>query len=97
MATSEFLVDFHWFDEEDREHTWSVYGLYTPGRPAPRCSDPDSPRFSDDGDPEEIEIHYAEEDGGRVPDGYMEKREAEIVVAVRENPPASDVREYERD
>lgn len=29
---------------------------YTPERPAPACQDHDSPRFSDSGDPEELEI-----------------------------------------
>ena len=28
-------------------------GDFTPGRPAPACSNPDSPAFSDDGDPAE--------------------------------------------
>jgi hypothetical protein len=29
---------------------------FDPGRPAPACSNPDSPAFSDPGDPEEIEF-----------------------------------------
>lgn len=32
---------------------------YTPARPAPACQDPDSPRFSDSGDDEVMEITAA--------------------------------------
>lgn len=33
-----------------------VEGDFTPGRPPPPCSNPDSPAFSDDGDPPEANI-----------------------------------------
>ena len=41
--------------------TWNgmeieMEGSFKPARPAPRCSNPDDPRFSDDGDPAEVEI-----------------------------------------
>ena len=39
---------------DDRECLVRV--RYTAGRPAPPCSNPDSPAFSDSGDPPELEI-----------------------------------------
>ncbi len=36
--------------------TIRVKGTWNRGRPAPKCSDPDHPNFSDDGEPTEIEV-----------------------------------------
>ncbi len=47
------------FDELDTESTIIVevwVDTFTPERPAPCCSNPDSPSFSDSGDSEEIEF-----------------------------------------
>jgi len=35
-----------------------IEGKYTPGRPAPACSNPDSPLYSDPGDPSEFTPRY---------------------------------------
>ncbi len=42
---------------------------YSPGRPAPYCSNPDSPRFSDPGDPPSLEIKNISIDGCYDQDG----------------------------
>lgn len=39
-----------------RSRTAKVTGEFTPGRPPPPCSNPDSPAFSDSGDPPEANI-----------------------------------------
>lgn len=41
---------------EGEEKDLEVEVEYSPGRPAPRCSNPDDARFSDPGDPDELEI-----------------------------------------
>lgn len=41
------------------EYNLVITGCAWPGRPAPHCSNPDSPNFSDPGDPPEIEIWKA--------------------------------------
>lgn len=50
--TMEF--DYEVWDGEERRLQVDV--KYLPGRPAPACSNPDSPAFSDSGDPDELEI-----------------------------------------
>ena len=51
-------VKFHitWCTEEDEEAEVEYTVYYTPYRPPPMCSNPDSPAFSDPGDSEYIEI-----------------------------------------
>lgn len=36
-----------------------LYGTFNPGRPAPRCSNPNDARFSDTGEPDEVEVSMA--------------------------------------
>lgn len=38
-----------------QKNAW-VEGYFWPSRPAPVCSNPNSPAFSNDGDPAEVEI-----------------------------------------
>jgi len=45
-----------WYTEEDEDAVVEYTVHYSEGRPAPRCSNRDSPAFYDCGDPEEIEI-----------------------------------------
>ena len=46
-------------------HSLTIEATVTVGKPAPPCSDPDSPRFSDEGDPGEIhELVIVESDTG---------------------------------
>lgn len=46
-------------DGEGYTRAVSLNVTYTPGRPAPRCSDPDAAAFSDPGEAPEIRIHSA--------------------------------------
>lgn len=40
---------------------------YTPARPAPSCSNPSDPAYSDSGDPEEIDfVLYLEDSAGNI-------------------------------
>jgi len=49
------------------DDVFRVEGSFTPGRPAPTCSNPSSPRYSDPGDPAEFEPEVAYRvDGGNV-------------------------------
>jgi hypothetical protein len=52
-AVAQFSYDF---GEDLGELKVQVVAKFTPGRPAPPCSNPNSPLFSDSGDPAEIEI-----------------------------------------
>lgn len=55
------------------EQDCTVRGTWTQGRPAPPCSDHDSPAFSDSGDPGEIEVEEVRDAQGRiVPEGVWE-------------------------
>lgn len=56
----------HEFDENIGPLHLTVEAWYKPGRQAPACSDPDSPRFSDPGDPSEFEIVNVTMDGAGV-------------------------------
>lgn len=75
-------------DDDGRERTWDVYGSYTPPRPPP----PINPRrydetLSDPGDPEEIEIEYAEEGKHRVDAAELDRHEEKIRDQVSNDPP----------
>ncbi len=39
--------------------TVELHGTFNPGRPAPRCSNPNDARFADCGDPDEVEVSMA--------------------------------------
>ena len=42
---------------EGREIDVVVHYTFSPGRPAPPCSNPSDPRFSDPGDAEDVEVY----------------------------------------
>ena len=44
----------------------TITAEYRASRPAPACSNPDSPAFSDSGDPEEIEVLEIQDDCGNL-------------------------------
>ena len=53
----DFDEEIMWCFDDDNKEIWiEVTGRWLPPRPSPYCRDPDNPRFSDDGDPGEIEI-----------------------------------------
>jgi len=76
------------YDEGDREIPVNVEYAYRPGRPPPRCSDPDDPRFSDPGSPERVLVlrvfDGAGKDRGQAVARAIEKDES-FVEAVREH------------
>lgn len=64
---------------DDRDIEATIEGSYAPERPAPPCSNPSSPAYSDPGDPEEIEILEAREPNGLV----LELTDAENEQAIK--------------
>ena len=56
MPSTKLTVSLTYETDDGEERGIEATVIYTPARPAPRCSDPDSPAFSDPGDPAEMEI-----------------------------------------
>lgn len=54
--------------------------LFTPARPAPPCSNPNSPAFSDSGDPAELDGDYS-----KCPNCNAKLDEGEVLDFVTEN------------
>ncbi|HLE57238.1 MAG TPA: hypothetical protein VJB15_09155 [Rhodothermia bacterium] len=50
------MTTIHYTAGDEDELTLEVTAYVFPGRPAPACSNPDSPAFSDAGDPPEVDI-----------------------------------------
>jgi hypothetical protein len=58
-----------------------VKGDWTPGRPPPPCSNPDSPAFSDDGDPPDLKIEFIRrEDTGEDLTDKLPDEEVEVLL-----------------
>lgn len=70
---------------EGREIDVVVHYTFSPGRPAPPCSNPSDPRFSDPGDAEDVEVYEVRDmDGVDITDklddatmGYLDEMAGE--------------------
>lgn len=63
--------------------TYNVIADVKLGRPAPPCSNPDSPLFSDSGDPDEVELRFSARVSG-TPGEIQEASGPEVVEELEE-------------